>query len=292
MDLRPLACLLLVLGTWAGPARAGALVVAAAGLATPQSALHDPEADVYLVSNLRGDPLARDDDGFVSRIAPDGRVLELKWIDGAARGVTLHAPKGMALVGTQLWIADIDRIRRFDRRTGQPRGRPIAIRGATYLSDLCAGPTGVVYCTDMGLRHGKAGLEPSGTQALYRVSPRGKVEVLLNAAQLSRPSGVAASGDRLVLAGQDGELLEVSAQGRVLGRRTAPAGGLAGPVAGPDGTVLVGSGAGRAIYALGADGAFTVRAADLDGPGDLGFDAARGRLLVPLVAAHELRILP
>ena len=63
-------------------------------MSTPESALHDPEADVYLVSNINGGPCDRDDNGFISRVSPDGQVLDLKWIDGADPGVTLHAPKG------------------------------------------------------------------------------------------------------------------------------------------------------------------------------------------------------
>ena len=62
-------------------------------MSTPESALHDPEADVYLVSNINGGPGDRDDNGFISRVSPDGQVLDLKWIDGADPGVTLHAPR-------------------------------------------------------------------------------------------------------------------------------------------------------------------------------------------------------
>src|SRR2546430_15805265 len=66
------------------------------GFQTPESILYEPRSDVYLVSNINGDPTASDGNGFISRVAPDGRILELKWIDGAKPGVRLNGPKGMA----------------------------------------------------------------------------------------------------------------------------------------------------------------------------------------------------
>src|SRR2546428_5464953 len=69
------------------------------GFQTPESILYEPRSDVYLVSNINGDPTASDGNGFISRVAPDGRILELKWIDGAKPGVRLNGPKGMAAAG-------------------------------------------------------------------------------------------------------------------------------------------------------------------------------------------------
>src|SRR5687768_18220722 len=68
------------------------------GFSTPESAFYDEAADVYLVSNINGSPAAKDDNGFISRVSPDGTPT-LKWIDGAAPNVTLHAPKGLAVIG-------------------------------------------------------------------------------------------------------------------------------------------------------------------------------------------------
>ena len=104
-------------------------------MSTPESALHDPEADVYLVSNINGGPGDRDDNGFISRVSPDGQVLDLKWIDGADPGVTLHAPKGSAVYGDRFYVADIDVVRRFDRTSGAPLGA-WAVPNAGFLNDV------------------------------------------------------------------------------------------------------------------------------------------------------------
>ena len=70
-----------------------AVLVDDVGFSTPESVLHDPTADVYLVSNIVGNPAEVDGDGFISRLSPSGEVLELRWIDGASDAVTLHAPR-------------------------------------------------------------------------------------------------------------------------------------------------------------------------------------------------------
>src|SRR5687767_8731714 len=99
-----IACLLVATGcdrgaeTDAGAAADSAVVPAAAtsdsmsieGFATPESVLYDQAGDVYLVSNINGQPLDKDDNGFISRIAPDGSAT-IKWIDGAAENVALNA---------------------------------------------------------------------------------------------------------------------------------------------------------------------------------------------------------
>ena len=81
---------------------------AIAGFSTPEGIVHDTAADVYFVSNINGNPPAKDGNGFISRVRPDGTVDSLRFIAGGRGGVTLHAPKGMALKGDTLWVADVD----------------------------------------------------------------------------------------------------------------------------------------------------------------------------------------
>src|SRR5688572_13485920 len=119
------------------------------GFDTPESAVHDAVDDVYLVSNIGGAPLAKDGDGYIARVRPDGSMTR-HWIRGGEGGVTLHAPKGLAIAGDVLWVADIDVMRRFHRRTGSPLG-DVEVPGATFLNDVSALPDGTIYCTDTGL---------------------------------------------------------------------------------------------------------------------------------------------
>ena len=149
------------------------ITVAEVGLQTPESVLHDPVADVYIVSNINGSPTDKDNNGFLSRITPDGEVAELKWVEGGRDGVTLHAPKGSAIKGDTLFVADIDTVRMFHRETGAMLGAR-GVPNATFLNDMTVGPDGTVYVTDMGVRAGAQGFEPSGTAAVYRFGPDGQ----------------------------------------------------------------------------------------------------------------------
>jgi hypothetical protein len=82
------AFLVLVSGALASAQRdAGTkrIEVANAGFKTPESILHDAVGDVYLVSNINGTPSAKDNNGFISRVSPDGKVQTLKWIEGVRR---------------------------------------------------------------------------------------------------------------------------------------------------------------------------------------------------------------
>src|SRR5881628_1422310 len=49
------------------------------GFLTPESVLHDPVQDIYLVSNINGGPTTKDNNGFISRVRPDGAVENLKF---------------------------------------------------------------------------------------------------------------------------------------------------------------------------------------------------------------------
>ena len=108
----------------ASPAKKNAPVVTfkEAGLATPESIIHDDAADVYLVSNVNGQPTALDGNGFISRLAPDGKVENLRWVEGGKNQVTLNAPKGIGIMGDAIYVSDIDTVRIFDRKTGAPEG--------------------------------------------------------------------------------------------------------------------------------------------------------------------------
>jgi len=67
-------------------------VAAVAGLSGPESVRYDPAQDMYFVSNFSGTLTAKDNNGFISRVRPDGAIDSLKFIAAGRNGVTLHAP--------------------------------------------------------------------------------------------------------------------------------------------------------------------------------------------------------
>ncbi len=265
--------------------------IAEVGFATPESVLHDPVTDRYLVSNINGNPLMKDDNGFISRLSPTGEVEQLKWIDGERDDVTLHAPKGMALMGDTLFVADIDAVRLFDRESGAALGeRPVP--GATFLNDLTVGTDGLLYVTDSGLRAGQGGFEDSGTDALWRFEPDGTPRSIVSGPGLGRPNGIVAdSAGITVVTFGSGTMYRVDP---ATGRRTdlgMPAQGqLDGVVRLSDGSLLVSSWAASAVYRLSVAGEFTVVADSVPAPADIGYDVGRGRLLIPLFTDNRVLV--
>jgi len=268
----------------------GSLTVGNVGFATPESVLHDPQSDLYFVSNINGSPLDADDNGFISVVAPVGKLAALKGIDGAADSVRLDAPKGMAVAGDLLYVTDITTIRRFDRRTGGPRG-DFPVPGATFLNDIVAGLDGALYFTDSGLKSGANGFAPSGSDAVYRLTPAGKLDTLARGEELGHPNGIALSGDSVwVVSFGSGELYRV-AGGKKTDVVKLPKGSLDGLVI-LNGEAFISSWEAEAVFRGPLAGPFEPILSKLPAPADIGHDSWRHRLLIPLFNNNEIRIVP
>lgn len=266
----------------------GPLTIQGVGFMTPECVLHDAEGDVYLVSNIQGSALERDDQAFISRILPNGSLDALKWIDSAAPGVTLHAPKGMAIAHGILYVADIDTVRKFDRKTGKPLG-DVVIPGATFLNDVAVDVEGNVLVSDSGLT---TGFTPSGTDALYRIDRQDNVTALVKTRELGGPNGLLAAADGLwVVTFNSGEMYKIGTDGVRREVRKLPKGSLDGIVAYPGGA-LVSSWEGSAIYRCDPQGTAVEVISSLNAPADIGFDTKRNRVLIPLYTEDAVVIHP
>jgi sugar lactone lactonase YvrE len=260
------------------------------GLRQPESALWDSAGGVWLVSNVNGSPLARDDNGFISRMDARGRPMLWRWIDGADTAVALNAPKGMALKGDTLFVADIDVVRLFHRSTGRPIGER-AVPGATFLNDLSVGPDGTLYVTDSGLRQGANGNEPSGTDAVWRFDARGSAEVVAQDTALGEPNGLLAErGGLIVVALGRGAVYRLDAEGRRTDLPKPPHGALDGVVRTPDGSLLVSSWEGQAVYRLRGQGPWTVAVDSVESPADIGWNRQRAELAIPHMMKNTLLV--
>jgi sugar lactone lactonase YvrE len=266
------------------------IVLKDVGFKTPESVLYDPEQDAYFVSNINGTPLDVDGNGFISKVTPDGKSVELMWIDGSKKASQLNAPKGLAVSGNVLYVADITVVRMFDRKTGAPKGK-VAIPGATFLNDLATGADGTVYVSDSGLKAGKNGFEPTGSDSVYRIMKGNRVAKLIADKELGGPNGLAAddSGVWVVTFGS-GELLHVDPSGKREPGQKMPAGTLDGIVKLSDGTVLVSSWAASAIFRGTPGGAFETIVRDVKSPADIGYDTKRNVILIPLFQLDSVQL--
>ena len=283
-----LAAVFLVLGA---PPAHGQEPIVVTGMATPESAVHDPEADVYLVSNINGGPGDVDDNGFITRLSPDGTITHLKWIDGEDPAVTLHAPKGSAIYGDRFYVADIDTVRVFDRTTGAPLDA-WEVPGAGFLNDVAVGADGTVYVTDTGISIGPQGFTPTGTAAVHRFDADGQREAIAQGDALALPNGVVEAPQGLVLAPIGSNVVSVIGDdGSLTTLAELPQGQLDGVVVAADGSLLVSSFGGNAVYRIAPDGAVSDVVTDTPAA-DIGIDVGRSRVLIPQLNTNQLIIYP
>ncbi len=273
------------------PPRPPAVVILAdVGFATPESVYFDRHRDVYLVSNINGAPTEKDGNGFISRLTPraDGSYkIDLKFIDGEKSDTPLDAPKGLTVVGDTLYVADIDRIRKFSAVTGSFRGE-IELPGSTFVNDVTTGKDGYVYVSDSGLT---PEFKESGTDAIYRVAPTDKVAKLVSGAELGGPNGLIATEDGVwVTTFRSGELYWVSDSGERSAVRKLPQGSNDGIVMNGKGELMVSSWEGSSVLSGPPEGSFKTSISGVTSPADIGFDCSRDKLLIPLFKEDKVVI--
>jgi sugar lactone lactonase YvrE len=269
------------------------------GLDTPESAVHDPLTDTYLVSNIGGAlpaaAFAADGNGFISKIAPDGTMLDREWIGLGRNGVVLNSPKGLALSGRGLFVADIDVVHEFDRVSGELI-RTVEVPGADFLNDVARGPRGSVYVSDTALALGADGasFEPTENDAIYQITSDGRLKTVVKDPTISSPNGLTVDrrGRLLVVSFDDSkEVFSVNRRGDRRTVRPTPVGQLDGLEQLDDGSFVVSSFESVSVVRVPGSGDATT---EFSGPqvADLGVDHCRGRLLLPLIVDNALVIEP
>ncbi|MBI5598958.1 MAG: hypothetical protein HY890_04385 [Deltaproteobacteria bacterium] len=90
--------------------------IVVSGFFTPESVIADPAGKRFFVSDIGPaiEMSAKDGDGYISELSPEGEILHKRYLPKSG---VLNAPKGMAIIGNTLYVADIDRIVAFDLTT-------------------------------------------------------------------------------------------------------------------------------------------------------------------------------
>ena len=263
-------------------------VIQDVGLSTPESVEYYPDEDIYLVTNINGSPFAADGNGFVSKIKPDGQIVNLKWLDGTKEGITLNAPKGAAIQDNLLYIADINQVQIFELPSGKQK-TSVTIEGSTFLNGITPGKGNYIYVTDSGFNEG---FKPSGSDAVFQVWPDGKYKAIAQGKELGNPNGIFWDGTKLlVVTFGTGKLLGLDTDGKMDSMPSPPQGGLDGILQLKNGDVLVSSWNGAAIYQMSNGKNFTVLADSLDAPADIGFDTKRNTVLTPLFKENKVVLI-
>ncbi len=162
----------------------------AGGFSAPEGVAAAPGGG-YFISNVAGEGDAKDGEGWVTHISEAGDILKERFVDG------MNAPKGMAVLGDVLYIADIDTVRRFQLPGGEALS-DIPIDGAKFLNDATAW-NGVVYVSD------------SGMSRIHRIDGE-DASVWLKSDALAGVNGLLGDGARLLITTMDaGALIEADA---------------------------------------------------------------------------------
>ncbi len=275
----------------AASAPGATLALSLEGLEAPEAARFDPELNVYFVSNVNGGPATKDGNGYISRVTRDGKVDSLKFIAGGRGGVTLHGPKGLAIKGDTLWVADIDAARAFDKRTGKPIAA-VDLKGrAHFLNDAVVGPDGAIYMTDSGVADdGKGGLGAHpGPDQVFRIEGR-KATVALKFKGTPTPNGIAwdSAGGKFLVVSFGADSIYSWAPGDSAAAVIAKGPGMMdGIEALGDGRYLVTTWTDSSLFLLDGD-KITKLVGGLPGAADIAFDRERNRVAVPLLIADRV----
>jgi len=277
-------------------------VATVTGFLTPESVLYDSAQDVYFVSNVNGPPLAKDNNGFISRVRPDGgatagggaaAIEVLKFIEGGRGGVTLNGPKGLAVLGDTLWVADIDVVRAFNARTGAPVDSvKLDSLGAVFLNDIAIAPNGAIYVTDTGIRFDDVGniLHP-GPDRVFRIGPDRKVTTAVRGDTLGRPNGITldAVGRRFIIVQFGGKAIMAWKPGDRAPTVVARGAGAFDGVEIIGGKIVVSSWADSSITRFDSTQGTKI-ITGVPSPADIGYDAKRNRLLIPIFTGNRVEI--
>jgi hypothetical protein len=246
------------------------------GLNVPESSCYNPTDKIIYVSNVVGNPDAKDGIGYISKLNTKGEFITKEWVKG------LNAPKGIGIANGKLYVTDIDEVVEIDLKTAKIL-KKYKSSIAKSFNDIDTDKKGNVYVTEM-VKH------------VVLTVGKDSLEVFAESDQLASMNGVCDYGNEIIL-GSKGNLIAIDKKTKVIRIVAEKTGYL-------DGIVVVGENKiitsdwkgkvqliepGKPIEVLLNTGMINVNAADL------GFIPSQNILLVPTfnnnkVIAYKLNL--
>ncbi len=247
------------------------------GFKSPNHVIYDPSTRTHYISNINGKWNFKDNNGFISKVHPEGKSTNHQFIRGGQDNIQLHAPKGMLIFKNELFVADIDTLRRFDKNTGKLLGTiDLKVLGARSLNGITLDGQGILYVSDtLG-------------NAIYKINMRKSFQVtrLVRSRNLGQPSGILYDHSLkklFVAAWGTGGLLLVDRKGKIGSLPTVKLKTPDGIARDREGNLLVSSYSWGAVYRIIDLSRVEVVKGKLRTPAKIYFDYSTNRILIPLV---------
>ena len=246
------------------------------GFRFSESLSYDADRDLYVAINAGMPQDVVPNDGYVALVNPDGTAHTLKWIGVNRNGLTLNHPLGSDIINGLLYVVDIDTVRWFDMKTGEPRGS-IPVPGVTRMNDLEVAPDGTIYAT-------QTGTTDSASWRVYKITPKGESSVLISGAPLNLPNGIGldASGNIVVVNIGSNDVLTFSPEGKLLATEQAVDAGNDGLVIVADGTKYVSSVRQGTVSRIRPGQKAEIIASGIPSAASMTYDSKRNRLVIPM----------
>jgi hypothetical protein len=252
------------------------------GFAVPECVVVADDGSAF-VSNIQSEPDHYWDDdanAFITLLAPDHTVSMLEWawsrMISARPRLCLNAPKGMCILGGELYVADNTRVAVYDI-AGRRQARVIETPGAQHLNDMCTDGK-VAYVSD------------TAGGCVFRLDEAGPVKIKAP----ESVNGITFHAGHMYAVSWDlHEVYEMDSRGAT---DPVPFGvashftNLDGIEVLDDGTFTVSDFTGGKIAAISPDRKTVTALAGLDSPADIGLDRERGLLYVPQFMSDKVSI--
>ncbi|MEX2527530.1 MAG: hypothetical protein WEA09_07820 [Gemmatimonadota bacterium] len=257
------------------------------GLMGPEAVKYDPDQDVYFISSFGENEPGDANDGFISRAAAeDGSMESYRWAVGQENWPLLD-PRGMALAGDSLWVADANGLHAFHRITGaQLHFVDLTHLDPGFLNDVVVGQDGAVYVTD------------TFSSRVIRLHVGGDGgEVVAEGEILGSPNGITpepGTGRFILVPWSGGDSLRAwePTTGNVEMVARTPGGRFDG-VEYLHGVMVVASQQDSALHVVRSDADAGVPYQKVPGsPADIAVDTRRNRVAVPYIRLNRVDVFP
>ena len=147
----------------------------------PESTHYVETENAIFVANIVGGELDKDGEGWISKVSPEGEIIEGKWVEG------LNAPHGMRTYQGTLWVADIDELVGIDLESATVTAR-IPVPDSEFLNDLDIADDGTIFVSD------------TLTNEIYQVTQDGDVSTFAPGVEKEFPNGLLIQDNKLIVA--------------------------------------------------------------------------------------------